>query len=252
MLTAVVDRPSQKVLAYLNGSEVKNVSIPVGFGSVDNSQILNLGKNAAANDRYFNGSLDEVRIQNMAWSADWIEACYISMNDNFITYGSEGTPNRLVESCDSAGDEKNTFSPDEAVRVSGSGYEASETYPIYVVADDETAWEGGEALTRVSGTEEAVTSDSSGDIEATIVWDPTLTPGKYDIVVDFNGNGYYDLGIDALDDNDVVTSAGFLVIPEYWLGALLGLVVCFAAYGFFTRFKRVKAKNLSQQNLGGR
>jgi len=247
LLTVVIDRVAQTESIYLDGVFMSNAITGSPVSSVlnvDSPENLIIGKRVDGASNYFDGMMDEARIQNVAWSADWIEACYTSMNDNFITYGSEGTPNRLIESCDSAGDEKNAFGPTEAVRVFGSGYEASETYPIYVVVDDETKWEGGEALTRVSGTEETVSSDSSGNIEATIVWDPTLTLGKYDIVVDFNGNGYYDVGIDALDDNDVVTSAGFLVIPEYWLGALLGLVACFAAFGLFTRFKRIKTRNL--------
>jgi hypothetical protein len=55
----------------------------------------------------------------------------------------------------------------------------------------------------------------------------------------------------SMGDQYVTFEAEVFVIPEYWLGALLGLVACFAAFGFFMRFKRIKAKNLvSQRNLG--
>jgi hypothetical protein len=74
-----------------------------------------------------------------------------------------------------------------------------------------------------------VSSDSEGNIPPTPVWSDPLTPGKYDIVVDVNGNGVYDEGIDALDDNDIEVTAGFFVIPEYGIGTILGLVGCFAA-----------------------
>lgn len=66
-----------------------------------------------------------------------------------------------------------------------------------------------------------------------------LIPGKYDIVVDVNGNGVYDDGVDALDDKDVQVTAGFFVIPEYLFGTILALIGCFAAFGIF-RFRRTK------------
>ena len=44
-------------------------------------------------------------------------------------------------------------------------------------------------------------------------------------------------GIDALDDFDVET-AGFFVIPEYWLGTILGLTGFFAAFGTYYMSKR--------------
>jgi len=44
----------------------------------------------------FNGTIDEVRISDVARSADWIEAQYLSMTDGFITYGSEQVPSRGV------------------------------------------------------------------------------------------------------------------------------------------------------------
>ena len=40
---------------------------------------------------FFSGDIDEVRISDIVRSADWIEAEYISGNDNFNTFGSEET-----------------------------------------------------------------------------------------------------------------------------------------------------------------
>jgi hypothetical protein len=37
----------------------------------------------------FNGIIDEIRISNTARSPNWIKAQYLSMDDNFITYGDE-------------------------------------------------------------------------------------------------------------------------------------------------------------------
>ncbi len=34
--------------------------------------------------------------------------------------------------------------------------------------------------------------------------------GRYDIVVDVNSNGLYDHGVDALDDDEIEMTAGFL------------------------------------------
>lgn len=169
--------------------------------------------------------------------------------DNSVKIDSDETPETTqheytnvctgpftIESCNSAGAKKDSFDLSETVYVNGSGYSPSTTYDIYVVND--VSWSDGMTIPgRVSDTAPTVTSGPLGHIPITNVWNPSLTIGKYDIVVDVNGNGVYDAGIDALDDNDVVTG-GFLVIPEYWLGTILGLVGCFAAFGVFRISKR--------------
>jgi len=138
-----------------------------------------------------------------------------------------------IESCDSTGAKKDIFNPSEIVYATGGGYAPSTAYKLYVVPD--TTWTDGMAI---SGTPVIVYSDLSGNISPTNVMSPPLTPGKYDIVVDVNGNGFYNAGIDALDDCDVQVTAGFLVIPEFWLGTILGLAGCFAAFGAFHITKR--------------
>ena len=40
-----------------------------------------------------NGNIDEVRISNIARSADWIAAEFLTMNNSFISYGAEETIN---------------------------------------------------------------------------------------------------------------------------------------------------------------
>lgn len=138
-----------------------------------------------------------------------------------------------IESCDSTGTKKDSFDPSDTVYANGDGYCPSTTYDLYVVPD--TMWTDGMAI---PGTSISVSSDSLGNIPPTAVMSSPLTPGKYDIVVDVNGNGVYDADIDALDDNDIQVTGGFLVIPEYWLGTILGLVGCFAAFGVFRVSKR--------------
>jgi len=84
---------------------------------------------------------------------------------------------------------------------------------IYIV--DDVAWTDGMSIpVRAPGTSTLVVSDSFGNISQTLVWSPPLAEGKYDICVDVNRNGGYDQEIDALDDNEVQVTAGF-VVPEF-------------------------------------
>jgi hypothetical protein len=124
-------------------------------------------------------------------------------------------PEAVVGSCSSAGDQKDHFDLGETVYVIGANFSASETYNFSIVVDQET-WTDGMAIPeRVSGTVITVSSNSDGDIPPTAVWTGPQTVGKYDVVVDVNGNGQYDVGIDALDDGDMEVTAGFSVIPEF-------------------------------------
>jgi hypothetical protein len=146
--------------------------------------------------------------------------------------------NPTIESCNSAGTRKDTFNISDNVYANGSGYAPSTTYDIYVV-NDVVTWSDGMVIpSRVDATALTVISDGSGRVLPAKVWNASLIPGRYDVVVDVNANGKYDLGIDALDDNDIQVTGGFLVIPEYTLGTLLALSGCFAAFGLFYRCKR--------------
>ncbi|MCW4044837.1 MAG: DNRLRE domain-containing protein [Candidatus Bathyarchaeota archaeon] len=140
---------------------------------------------------------------------------------------------RSIESCDAEGNEKDIFQLTDDVWATGEGFEASTSYPIYVVSD--AAWTDGMHIPdSVSGTISTVYTEENGVImRQTPVWNHPLTPGKYDIVIDVNSNGVYDSGIDVLDDNDIQVTAGFFVIPEYAFGALISLAACFAAFAVF-------------------
>jgi len=70
---------------YINGNDVTE-----GNPSENKDKGSPMGI-AYYNDEYFNGIIDEVRVSNTARSADWIKAQYLSMNNSFITYGSEET-----------------------------------------------------------------------------------------------------------------------------------------------------------------
>jgi hypothetical protein len=144
-----------------------------------------------------------------------------------------------IESCDSSGTSKDVFDINEQVYVKGSGYLPSTTYSIYLVSD--TNWTDGMLIPgRIGGTATTTTSDASGNISLTMIWNTPLKPGKYDIIVDVNNDGYYNATIDALDESNTQIKAGLLVIPEYWLGTVLGLVACLAAFGLYQLPKRTR------------
>jgi hypothetical protein len=145
-----------------------------------------------------------------------------------------------VDSVNNYGADKATFNPDEDVYVNGSGYSPIASLCIYVV-NHKATWSDGDPLTRVPNTETTVLTDGDGEIPPTVVWHKPLVPGKYDIVVDVDCDGVFDsndLTKDALDANDLQVAAGFLVVPEYLLGTVLGLAGFFAALGVYRLSKR--------------
>ena len=149
--------------------------------------------------------------------------------------------NPAIESCDSAGVKKDTFMLDDDVYANGTCYQPQTTYDIYVVED--VTWVDGMAIPpRVPGTATTVTTDANGNIPPTLLWSNPLTPGKYDIIVDVDGDGLYYAESDALDDNDVEVTAGFFVIPEVPLGTLTAAIGMFGALMAFVKFKRSPPK----------
>ena len=143
-----------------------------------------------------------------------------------------------VESCDSIGTTKDIFYVADDLFVKGTGYSPSSIHNIYVV-NDVVVWSDGMTIpTRISGTATTVSSDASGNILPTNAWTGPLTPGKYDILVDLNGNGVYDAEIDALDDNDIEVTGGFFVVPEIPLGTIMATMGMFVAFIGYANYKR--------------
>jgi hypothetical protein len=146
-----------------------------------------------------------------------------------------------VESCDSTGTKKDIFMLNDNVYATGTGYQASTTYDVYLVED--VTWVDGMAIPpRVASTATTVTSDANGDVQPTLLWSSPLVVGKYDIVVDVDGDGLYYAESDALDDNDIEVTAGFFVIPELPLGTILAAFSMFVALIGYTGFKRHRTK----------
>jgi hypothetical protein len=86
-LTAVIDRTSNNLLAYTNGTF--SSSLPFGsIGSVDGTTPLAIG--SMQSEYRFEGIVDEVRVLKVALTADWIAAEWRNamMRTQFVTYGS--------------------------------------------------------------------------------------------------------------------------------------------------------------------
>lgn len=86
-----------------------------------------------------------------------------------------------------------------------------DTARVYIVDDRPDAqWVAGTALVDITpGGYETITVRSvCANCWATLAWAAPLTPGKYDVVLDFNENGFYDPITDAIDS---LGEAGFIV-----------------------------------------
>jgi len=150
-----------------------------------------------------------------------------NVNSDDATFTVRRATERVfIESADVSGAIKDTFQVDDPVHAIGSGYATSTTYNLYILNDQ--TWSGGESLAGAVVTT-TVTTDVSGNIPiGTLIWTSAVA-GNYDIVVDVDGNGDYDV-TDALDDFDV--KAGPEEIPEFPtialpIAAILGMMFLF-------------------------
>ena len=73
---------------YINGVEIRHRTDTLTISISDLDLLIG---NTEVGTRYFNGTIDEVRISNVARSAEWIETEYNNMNDpsSFYSVGSE-------------------------------------------------------------------------------------------------------------------------------------------------------------------
>jgi hypothetical protein len=152
----------------------------------------------------------------------------------------------IIESCSEKGEQKDKFRLHENIYVNGSGFLPNATYDLYVVSDVETWTDGMPIRARQASTETMISSDADGTVLSVAIWNDPSTEGAYDIVVDVNGNGNYDKDIDALDNEDVEVTAGF-VIPE--LASIIAhvalMLTTFAALATNKCARRVRAMRKS-------
>ena len=135
-----------------------------------------------------------------------------------------------VESSDDAGKKKDTFLVGDKVYAYGSCYEKNKNYDLYIVED--RIWNDEMAIPPFI-VKATVSTDANGKIfpHPTRIWD-SAEIGKYDIIVDVDGNGKYNTCTDPLDNMDV-NNAGFEVIPEFAtiaipVAAIIGLLFLFS------------------------
>ncbi len=167
-----------------------------------------------------------------AWGADQFGA---NVTDSKTTFVQVYSLISTIESCNQNGVKKDYFVVGNELYVVGAGYLPSTTYDVYLVED--VTWVDGMAIPpRVVNSTATVTSDGNGDIQPTLLWDDPLKQGKYDIIVDVDGDGLYYAEADALDDNDVEVTAGLFVVPEP--AVIACMFACFSGLGLFLMRKR--------------
>ena len=86
MVTAVYDASAGSVTFYYNGTSLEiETGYPTSFNN--SSDDFRLGKLSSGGAAYFDGIMDEVRISNVARSADWIKTEYYNQNSPSTFYG---------------------------------------------------------------------------------------------------------------------------------------------------------------------
>ena len=86
MVAHVYDSAAGRVMAYLNGMGKTNARFAKGVVRAGAGKLV-LGNQGLGTDYAFPGKIDEVRISNVARSADWIKATHDTVMDpDFATY----------------------------------------------------------------------------------------------------------------------------------------------------------------------
>ncbi|MCW4007039.1 MAG: PKD domain-containing protein [Candidatus Bathyarchaeota archaeon] len=149
-------------------------------------------------------------------------------------------PTQVVQTCDSAGTPKTSFDLRtlEAVYITGAMLPPNAELPLYIVNHVDT-WTNGTPLSAFVWRSGLIVNTSpTGTIPITMIWEPTLQTGDYDIFVDVNNNQVYDEATDIVITLHFDRPAAFLVTPEGPLGALLSLSTCIAAFCLFFAYKK--------------
>ncbi|MDY6931762.1 MAG: NosD domain-containing protein [Halobacteriota archaeon] len=140
-----------------------------------------------------------------------------------ITGGSNQDMFPLVKdffiSCDSSGDEKNMFMPGEGIYVKAEGLSPSTSYKVWIQDNPVNDGDALIASEDPSGIQEVVTSDGSGSISPTLIWDipsdAAVTHHEYDIVLDNQSGTNVGVYNSASDRIDSAIAAGVTApVPE--------------------------------------
>jgi len=122
--------------------------------------------------------------------------------------------NAQIWTSDFQGNVKRTFynTNDSVYLTSTAIFTVNTALRIYIV-NDNNSWVNQSNLTDVRGNYSNVTTNTSGAIDRREIWVPKLIVGKFDVVLDLNGNGLYDGG--TCGTNDCIynlTETGFEVL----------------------------------------
>ena len=90
LITAVIDYTGDTLSIYVDGVlERTTPTIFVGDSASSDARNSGIGANEDGSGSFFEGSLDEVRITDIAASAEWINAQHASMTDALTSFSSE-------------------------------------------------------------------------------------------------------------------------------------------------------------------
>lgn len=145
---------------------------------------------------------------------------------------ADGIP--LLRTCDVFGNEKQAFALTENVYVKDGIFFPNQEVAIYVIPKDESITPAN----AVSGPIPA-TTDSNGHLPITLIWNAPLTPGEYNVWIDANKNGEYDIMIDR-PILPIRCWNLFHVIPETWIGTLSPIAAMLTSIALFSLNKHAK------------
>ena len=168
----------------------------------------------------------------------------VSIAASFWVYSAPDTVTITVpcisgEATDAAGGTKDVYKTTETVYATGSGFDPGSKVDIYITEDKH--WiDGMHINSTVYARKDNVNVTPDGTIFGEEMW-PNPIPGEYDMVFDANQNGFYDVGIDAIDDpND----PGFTVLGQVpaltpiGIAALVGLLAIIATSTILRKRKK--------------
>lgn len=137
-----------------------------------------------------------------------------------------------IQFCDESGNiVEKTNARNSPLYVKGTGFPANEDIPVYIVTSL-PVWDDGILLSSLEWINGALVQvDSEGNIPVTMIWEPRITLGKFDVFVDINNNGVYDEGFD--DVSSWMYGGGLLVVPEIPLGTIVAFSSCVIALAVF-------------------
>lgn len=163
-----------------------------------------------------------------------------TLYDLLITIEDNTIHNQVIESCSLTGTLNDVFNLTDQVWIKGYGLPPSTYVDIYVVEDVQNWYNGIDmASLNIQSKITDISTDASGQVPLTSIWSSNLIQGKYDIMLDTNQNGVYEKGIDAIDNNSIEITSGFIVIPEFGLESI-SVIFMFLLFGLL--FVKIRAK----------